>query len=142
MPSWGHGSWAVAPAPTAPDVPATTLAAPRRHGVEWRREGAMTDRRYDEFRITLTARPDGSFGARAVAADGADISGEFLLPVAADELERVVVRIAHEAPRGAPAAAGRGVRPAAGTTLDAEQLGGALNDALLAGPIGAGYEAA
>ncbi len=108
----------------------------------------MTERRYDDFRITLSARPDGTFDARAVGADGAAISGEFRLPVAADELERVVVRIAHEAPRGAAsggdagAAEPAGVRPVAGPTLDAEQLGGALNDALLAGAIGAGYEAA
>ena len=70
----------------------------------------MTERRYDDFRITLSARPDGTFDARAVGADGAAISGEFRLPVAADELERVVVRIAHEAPRGA-ASGGDAVPP-------------------------------
>ena len=95
----------------------------------------MTERRYDDFRITLSARPDGTFDARAVGADGAAISGEFRLPVAADELERVVVRIAHEAPRARglrrcdAACRQPGVRPVAGPTLDAEQLGGALNDA-------------
>ncbi len=118
---------------------------------------------YDDFRVTFTPRAEGDFTVRAVDVEGRTTSDVFALPLAADELERAVLEVAHaraarRTRRAAPAppvtvpaaptvdvhvtrdVGGDG--PPAAATMDAEQLGGALADALFKGDLCAAYDAA
>ena len=106
---------------------------------------------YDDFRVTLTARADGAYDVRAVDRNGAVCSGEFRLPFDDTALERAVLAVAHRRTRKAAPIQARLVPEVSGTrdvggggppSIRAEELGGALADALLAGEIGALYDAA
>ena len=118
------------------------LALPRRP-VSGRR-GRWPSYVYDDFRVTLTPRADGGYDVRAVGADGVDHDGVFAVPVrrrrarAAGPRHRPIGPAAASA-RGPPTRDVGGGRAA--RELDAEHLGGALADALLAGDIAAGYDA-
>ena len=108
-------------------------------------EGQMATYVYDDFRVTLTARADGGFDGRAVGPDGAVHNGEFRLPFAEDDFERAVLGIARTGARAVRSTATAPTRDVGGVgppAIDAEQLGGALADALLVGDIAAGYDAA
>jgi hypothetical protein len=114
---------------------------------------------YDDFRVTFTPRAEGGFAVRAVAADGAEVSAVFVLPLSEHELERAVLdvadsRAARRTRRGTPgpplavvATAGapsvatvtRDVGGDGPPTMDAEALGATLADALLCGEIGSAY---
>ena len=118
---------------------------------------------YDDFRVTFTPRAEGDFTVRAVDVRGRTTSDVFALPLAADELERAVLEVAHARatrrtrravpapPVAVPAAATADVHitrdvggdgPPAAATMDAEQLGGALADALFKGDLCAAYDEA
>jgi peptidoglycan hydrolase-like protein with peptidoglycan-binding domain len=117
---------------------------------------------YDDFRVTFAPRAEGDFDLRAIDATGTATTGVFTLPLSGDDLERAVLdvaqaRAARRTRRGsiaapvAPIAAlagGTTTRdvgsdgPPAAAAMDAEQLGGALADALLLGPVGEAYDQA
>jgi peptidoglycan hydrolase-like protein with peptidoglycan-binding domain len=119
---------------------------------------------YDDFRVTFTPRAEGDFTVRAVDVQGRTTSDVFALPLQADELERAVLDVAHaraarRSRRAAPAppvtvpaappSADVGITrdvggdgPPAATTMDAEELGGALADALFRGDLCAAYDEA
>jgi hypothetical protein len=106
---------------------------------------------YDDFRVTLTARADGTYDVRAVDRNGAGCSGEFRLPFDDIALERAVLAVAHRrtrkaAPEQAPlppsVTATRDVGAGGPPTVRAEELGGALADALLTGEVGRLYDTA
>ena len=103
----------------------------------------MASYEYDDFRVTLTSREDGTYDVRACGPDGIDHAGIFAVPFAADELERAVLQVAQVSTRSSRAAGpSRDVGGAEPPELDAEQLGGALATALLTPEIAAGYDAA
>ena len=56
---------------------------------------------YDDFRVTLTSRDDGTYDVHAHGPDGVDHAGIFVVPFAADELERAVLGVAHATARSA-----------------------------------------
>src|SRR5262245_52417938 len=117
---------------------------------------------YDDFRVTFTPRAEGDFTVRAVDVAGRTTSDVFALPLPADELERAVLKVAQAraarrtrraapAPVTVPAAAPGGPSvtrdvggdgPPAGAPMDAEQLGGALADALFKADLCAAYDQA
>jgi peptidoglycan hydrolase-like protein with peptidoglycan-binding domain len=115
---------------------------------------------YDDFRVTFTPRAEGDFELRAVAADGAEASAVFVLPLSENELERAVLdvadsRAARRTRRGTPdpplavvataeasstvATVTRDVGGDGPPVMDAEALGATLADALLCGEIGSAY---
>jgi peptidoglycan hydrolase-like protein with peptidoglycan-binding domain len=121
---------------------------------------------YDDFRVTFTPRAEGDFTVRAVEGTGTSTTGVFTLPLSGDDLERAVLEVAHAraarrtrraepaplvvvpAPPvlvpAAPTSDGPTTRDVGGdgppaAAIDAEQLGGALADALLLGPLGEAY---
>ena len=69
---------------------------------------------YDDFRVTLTSREDGTYDVHAHGPDGVDHAGIFVVPLAADELERAVLGVAHVSVRSADADPRRGRRRTAG----------------------------
>jgi peptidoglycan hydrolase-like protein with peptidoglycan-binding domain len=99
---------------------------------------------YEDFRVTFTPRADDSYDVRAVDAAGRAATGLFSVPMSAEDLERTVLRLAQNGTtrRAAPVVVrdvgGSGERP----IIDAERLGGSLAQALLAGDVGASYQAA
>jgi hypothetical protein len=97
---------------------------------------------YDDYRVTLTARPDGRYDGRAVGPDGVAHGGVFRLPLAEDEFEQAVLGVARTGAHAArsTSSATRDVGGSGPPAVDAERLGGALADALLAGDIAAGYD--
>ncbi len=118
---------------------------------------------YDDFRVTFTPRAEGDFTVRAVDVEGRTTSDVFALPLTADELERAVLdvaqaRAARRTRRAAPAVpvavpAAEPVGPSVardvggdgppnGAAIDAEQLGGALADALFKADLCAAYDQA
>ncbi len=101
----------------------------------------MSGYTYDEFRLVLTPGADGAFDVRARGPSGREDVGVFRSPVGATELERAIVRLARGASRKALT---RDAEPAAAEPVefDAEQLGAALADALLAAEVGRQYQAA
>ena len=50
---------------------------------------------YDDFRVTLTPREGSTYDVHAHGPDGVDHAGIFVVPLAADELERAVLEVAH-----------------------------------------------
>ena len=100
---------------------------------------------YDDFRVTLTPRPDGGFDGRAVGPDGVEHHGVFVLPLPDDEFERAVLGVARTGEH-LVRSSGTATRDLGGGTgpprVDAEVLGAALADALLTGDIATGYDAA
>jgi hypothetical protein len=105
---------------------------------------------YDDFRVTLTARADGAYDARAVDRTGTSCTGVFRLPFDDTALERAVLALAHRRTRKSTPApvpppkttAMRDIGASGPPVLRAEELGGALADALLTGEIGARYDTA
>jgi peptidoglycan hydrolase-like protein with peptidoglycan-binding domain/CHAT domain-containing protein len=116
---------------------------------------------YDEFRVTFTPRAEGDFAVRAVDAEGTETTGVFVLPLSEAELERAVLEVANSralrrtrrapvatpptVPTSAPVSIATVTRDVGGDgppTMDAEQLGGALADALLCSDVGTAYEQA
>jgi peptidoglycan hydrolase-like protein with peptidoglycan-binding domain len=116
---------------------------------------------YDDFRVTFTPRAEGDFTVRAVDVEGRTTSDVFALPLPADELERAVLEVAQAraarrtrraapaAPVTVPAAADPSITrdvggdgPPNGAAMDAEQLGGALADALFKADLCAAYDQA
>jgi CHAT domain/Putative peptidoglycan binding domain len=106
---------------------------------------------YDEFRVTFTPRAEGDFALRAVDAEGTESTGVFVLPLSESELERAVLEVANaralRRTRRATAAppSTRVTRDVGGDgppAMDAEQLGGALAEALLCSDVGVAYEEA
>jgi peptidoglycan hydrolase-like protein with peptidoglycan-binding domain len=100
---------------------------------------------YEDFRVTFTPRADDSYDVRATDATGRVASGVFTVPLSAEDLEQTVLRLAQNGTtrRAAPDVTTRDVggseqRP----IIDAERLGGSLAQALLAGEVGAAYQAA
>ena len=94
---------------------------------------------YDDFRVTLTPRSDGTYDVRAVDDTGVETVGTFRLPLTDDDLAGAV-RGAVEHARGGDTT--RDIGGAGPPALDAEHVGAALADALLTGPVGAAYDRA
>jgi CHAT domain len=92
---------------------------------------------YDEYRLTLTPRPDGGYDAIGRPPDGSIQRGTFHLPLTGGALEQAVVAVAAQTARAA-----RDVGAEAPPAIDPEALGRALSAALLTGAIGSGYDAA
>jgi hypothetical protein len=100
---------------------------------------------YEDFRVTFTLRTDDSYDVRAVDATGGTSTDTFTVPLAHDELERTVLRLAQNgvSRRATPAGAGRDVGGGTDAPMvDAERLGGSLATALLSGAVGAAYRRA
>ncbi|MET0459910.1 MAG: CHAT domain-containing protein [Ilumatobacteraceae bacterium] len=92
---------------------------------------------YDDFRVTLTPRDDGTYDVHAHGPDGVDHTGIFVVPFADAEMERAVLGVA----RG-PVRSTRDVGGGEPPELDAERLGGALAAALLTAAVAEGYDEA
>ena len=89
---------------------------------------------YEDFRVTFTPRADDSYDVRAVDATGRASVGTFTVPLAGDELERTVLRLAQNGTtrRASTVGAVRDVGgPVERPMVDAERLGGSLAAALL-----------
>ena len=112
---------------------------------------------YDDFRLTFTARDDGSFDVLAADADGGIAVGVFSLPLTEAELEQAVLDVATaraaarrtrkatpvpEAPPPTTATITRDVGGAGPPPVDAERLGRLIAEALFNGEIGTAYESA
>src|SRR5262245_54208571 len=92
---------------------------------------------YDEYRLTLTPRTDGGHDAIGRSPDGSVQRGTFHLPLTGGALESAVVAMAAHSARS-----GRDIGDGSPPAIDPEALGRALSGALLAGALGAGYDAA
>lgn len=97
---------------------------------------------FDDFRLTLRAREDGTYATRAMGPDGAVHDEEFRLPFPPGQLERAVLGLASRVAqsRSTSVTAVRDVHPSGRPAFDAEELGGALATALLAGGTSAPTE--
>ena len=98
---------------------------------------------YDDFRVTFTSRADGAFDVRACDQEGAVATSVFSVPLSETDLERAVLQFArgHGASRKATPSkpTTRDVGGDGPPTMNAEQLGGALADALFQGDVAAAY---
>ncbi len=92
---------------------------------------------YDDFRVTLSPRGDGSYEARAVDALGDEHVGVFRVPLDEATLEQAVLDVARGRSRAATVS--RDVGGDGPPDLDVATIGGSLADALLAGDVEAGY---
>ena len=112
---------------------------------------------YDDFRLTFTARDDGSFDVLAADADGGIAVGVFSLPLTEAELEQAVLDVATaraaarrtrkatpvpEAPPPTTATITRDVGGSGPPPVDVERLGRLIAEALFNGEIGTAYESA
>ena len=112
---------------------------------------------YDDFRLTFTARDDGSFDVIAADADGGMTVGTFTLPLSEAELERAILDVAtaraaaRRTRRATPVAATvplaeptitRDVGGSGPPRVDGERLGRLIAEALFAGDIGPAYDSA
>ena len=108
---------------------------------------------YDDFRVTFTPRPDGSYDVRAVDASDETTQGVFTMPLSEDDLTRAVLQVARSnSRRAAPAAPTTPAAVAAPATrdvggdgppaFDAAHLGTLLAGALFTGDIAEHYERA
>ncbi len=121
---------------------------------------------HDDFRVVLKPRGDGTYDCRATDPDGTVHTGVFELPLGEERLAQAVLGLAaraagrarsvaappapppappEAAPGTPPVASGpvtRDVQPSRPPEADAEELGGALAGALLAGEVGSAYDRA
>jgi len=111
---------------------------------------------YDDFRVTFAPRAEGGFTVSARTADGEVREGTFEVPLSEADLERTVLRFARSRSRTRAASStapprsdlddtapvSRDVGGDGPPTMDAEQLGDALADALLAAGVGDAYDEA
>jgi peptidoglycan hydrolase-like protein with peptidoglycan-binding domain len=112
---------------------------------------------YDDFRVTFTARDDGSFDVLAADADGGIAVGVFSLPLSEAELEQAVLDVATaraaarrtrkatpvaEVPAPTTATITRDVGGSGPPPVDVERLGRLIAEALFNGEIGTAYESA
>ena len=70
----------------------------------------MATYEYDDFRVTLTPRPDGTYDLRAVGDDGAEHVATFTVPLSTADLEAAVLGLAesHSQTRRRQAGTARG----------------------------------